>query len=138
MEFMDDNYRLSVDQTGKLANGLINKRYYRNGYLLKAEEGTHYQVVYTFGMDGWSDYALLSESGTVVTQGTVSDAEGSYYVVKDGTIYKADSSLIAPAQTAGAFSRENEMIKVDGAIYRIIVGEFSNGVYPLILILEGQ
>ncbi len=132
-EFLEGNYRLHVDKMGRLANGFIEKRYYRNGYLLKAEEGTQYQVVYTFGINGWSDYALLSEGGEEITKGVVCDADGTYYVVKDGVIYKADSALIAPAKTASAFYQGIETIKVDGMEYHIVVGQLFGGVFPLTL-----
>ena len=135
-EFLDGIYTLQIDAGGRVANGYIEKRYYRNGYLLKASEDLGYEVIYTYAEDGWTDYVLVNTAGAVVTKGCVADREGSYYVVKEGSIYKADSALIAPAKAASAFNSGSDKITDSGVAYRIAIGALSRGVYPLTLVRQ--
>ena len=139
-EFRDDTCNLTVDKTGKLANGLMGKKYYVNGLMMKAAEDVRYEVKTVWLPDDnypdeghdfpwYPRYALLSASGSEVTRGVASDADGSYYVVKydsatmESTIYKASSAELCPAQMAANFNKtagdESAEFKYDGTWYRV-------------------
>ena len=136
-EFDDDTYQLAVDAEGKLCNfyNTKAKKYYRNGYLLKASEESRYELVKvwtkeynetTKEYDYDEKLALLSTSGSEVTSGTVSDADGTYYLVNktDGNIYVADSSLPSASKAVSAFKKnykKNEEAKIEGTTYYVWV-----------------
>ena len=140
-EFDDDTYTLAVDADGKLCNYYNSKakKYYRNGYLLKAAEDMRYEMVKVWILDDAgaevSDdcYDLLSTSGAPAASGTVSDADGSYYyVVKAVTtagseaprkIYRADSSLASASKAISAFKKDGEgaKVSVEGNTYYVYI-----------------
>lgn len=138
-EFLDDTYTLNVDKTGKLTDGYNSsaKRYYRNGYLLKASDELRYEIVNTFGYND-KNYALLSAAGTEVTKGYVADSDGSYYVVKDGIIYIADSSLVAPAQAASAVNNGKTTITYDSVTYKVetVKSEIDDKIFLIRLVKQ--
>ncbi len=143
-EFQDDTYTLYVDKEGKLNNGYISKKYYKNGYLMKAASDARYEVKnvwYFVEKEGtveahWDNkYVVLNATGGEITKGYVADADGNYFVVKDGEIFKADSSLLAPAQTASAWNNKakdkDATFKYDGKTYKVEVSAYDKGVYKL-------
>ena len=138
-EFLDDTYTLNVDKTGKLTDGYNSsaKRYYRNGYLLKASDELRYEIVKTYGYND-KNYALLSAAGTEVTKGYVADSDGNYYVVKDGIIYIADSSLVAPAQAASAVNNGKTTITYDSVTYKVetVKSEIDGSIYIIKLVKQ--
>ena len=138
-EFKDDTYTLYVDKEGKLTNGYVGKKYYINGYLMKASEDMRYEVKNVFVWDdkkGWEPaWALLSSAGSEVTKGVAADADGSYYVVKEGKIYKANSAKLCPAQMASNFNKSGNgaEFKYDGVTYKVYAGteDTDTGITPL-------
>ena len=135
-EFDDDTYTLAVDAEGKLCNyyNTKAKKYYRNGYLLKASEENRYELVKVWTKEydeDLKDYiygeklALLSSSGAEVTTGTVTDADGSYFYVEKATnnIYVADSSLPSASKAISAFKKsgKNAEVKIEGTTYYVHV-----------------
>ena len=131
-EFLDDTYTLYVNKEGKLTNGYVSKKYYVNGYLMKADADARYQIKNvwyyvdaTATEDGYwtTKNVVLSTAGSEITKGYVADADGTYYVVKSENIYVADSSLLAPAQTASAWNNKkadaDATFKYDGNTYKV-------------------
>ena len=139
-EFFDDTYALTLDKTGKLANGLISKRYYKNGVLVKASEDFRYEVKPVWYLDDknqWKDkYVLVSVSGSEVTKGTFADADGSYFAVLNGNIFKAESSILCPAQAASNFYKagcKEATFKYDGDYYKVKEGIAKDGYTTLVV-----
>ena len=142
VEFLDDTYTLNVDKEGKLSNGYISKRYYKNGLLIKASDDARYEIksVWTLDSDGvkTDKNVLLSAAGTEVTKGYVADADGSYYAVKadeagDLQIYRADSSLVAPGQAASAVYNGKKIVTAEGYDYDVVTTLEYDNVYKITL-----
>ena len=141
--FLDDDYTMNVDKEGKLSNGYISKRYYKNGILVKASEDYRYEVKEVWFYDEtaktWSEKnVLVSVAGTEVTKGYVADADGSYYTVKadkdgDLQIYKADSSLVAPGQAASAVYNGKTTVTAEGYDYDVVVTNEYDNVWKITL-----
>ncbi len=84
-EFDDQDFYFatsgSIGKRGAGLTGMRDSRVYDNGIMLRAEEGTKYQVVTIFE-DGVEKNFLVNESGKVKTSGTAKDADGVKYEVK--------------------------------------------------------
>ena len=136
-EFIDDTYTLAVGNDGRLKNGYISKKYYRNGYELTADQDMRYQVVYVYGANG-KDYALLGTSGVEVSKkATVVDADGSYYYVDEaGKIFKADSSLLSAAKAISSWKKDKgaTSIKIEDAYYKVTASPETDGYSKLNLV----
>ena len=132
-EFLDDTYTLAVGTDGRLKNGFVEKekKYYRNGYLLKAAEDMRYEFVKVWDNAGNEKYVLLSTSGAAVTSGTVTDADGSYFYVDKttGNTYYADSSLPSASKAISAFKKsgKNGEAKIEGTTYYVHVNGTKQG-----------
>ena len=136
--FLDDDYTINVDKEGKLSNGYIAKRYYKNGILVKASEDYRYEIKNVWFWDetskSWeTKNVLVSVAGTETTKGYVADADGSYYTVKDGKIYKADSSLVAPGQAASAVYNDKKVVTAEGYDYDVVTTLVYDNVYKITL-----
>ena len=123
-ELKDDTYSLAVGSDGSLKNYYDSKakKYYKNGYLLKADEEMRYQMVNVWTSATATVKTLLTTSGSEVASGTVTDADGNYYYVVKATteepkkIYRADSSLLSAAKAVSAF-KNNTTTTIDGIKY---------------------
>ena len=137
-EMLDDTYTLNVDAAGKLCNyyNEKSKKYYRNGYLLKASEDMRYEMVSVWKDNTTTEKVLLSSSGARVTTGTVTDADGSYYYVDaDKVVFKADSSLISAAKAIASWKKDKgaTAIKIEGEDYKVTANALKDGYRELVL-----
>lgn len=134
VNFLDNTCQIHIDATGRIANGYDAsvKKYYRNGILMKASKDLGYEVIQVREYDV-SKYVLLSADGTAVTEGIVSDNDGSYYCVNEGSIYKADASMLAPAEVITAFSQGADSIKIEANVYSVVVQNRSDNLFWIVL-----
>ena len=128
VDFADDTYTLAVDAQGKLKNYFDTKakKYYKNGYLLKASEDMRYQMVtvWTAAGDANATNVLLSSSGAVVGKNTtVADADGNYYWVNaDATkTFKASAALPSAAKVIAEYKKGKTEVVIEGVTYKIEV-----------------
>ena len=124
VDFADDTYTLAVDAQGKLKNYYDSKakKYYKNGYLLKASEDMRYEMVEIWTAADASKKVLLSSNGAVVGKNTtVADADGNYFWVNaDATkTYKATADLPSAAKVIGEYKKGKKEVTVDGVVYVI-------------------
>ncbi len=133
-EFIDDTYTLAVGNDGRLKDGYLSKKYYRNGIELTAAQDLRYEVVYVYGANG-KNYALLGTSGAEVgKKATVADADGSYYYVDaEGEIFKADSSLLSAAKAIASWKKDKgaTAIKIEDSTWKVTAEPKANGYSEL-------
>ncbi len=113
IELEDDTYTFYFDSNGCAYNGIKSKKYYKYGILQKASSDDKYTLVEYGDTD---TYLLVSSSGTMVTSGTVKDADDNYYAIYDGVVaYIAEDDLASKA--ASAYKSGNSTFTYDSTTY---------------------
>ena len=80
----------NIGKRGAGFTGMKDSRVYDNGIMLRAEDGTKYQI-FDIYVDGEKRTYLVGESGKVKTSGTVKDGDGvNYKVTKSGSSYNIE------------------------------------------------
>ena len=115
LELLDDTYKFVTDKHGKLLNGEVSKKFYKNGYLLKADADFGKQVINVNKSGDAASWKVIDVNGTVTqTKKKAMDLDKNWYAVQeDGTIYKVPEWTTKASAVADAVCKGDKSIKID-------------------------
>ena len=123
LELLDDTYKFVTDKHGKLLNGEVSKKFYKNGYLLKADADFGKQVINVNKSGTAASWKVIDINGVVTqAQKKAMDVDKNWYAVqKDGKIYKVPEWTTKASAVADAVCKGETSIQIDSKTKKTIV-----------------